>query len=778
MASSSASAEQPGKHLTSTGGPKQIRPAEYITPPGRRASESPKRCGPQPAPSSDSYSQIYRLAFYNIGWNYTSKKHTSEALATEIFDMVHERRLDAVGICEVFDLKVTDEDVQKQRETIMQDILMTLNSSAEQPASYGNSSAEQHAWEGKADGHYIFVWNSQRLKEETYEYASCGIDEQPWRMFQYLRFTNREPYNAPPLHVIHCHSPSSKNSPLGNNIGKRSRIFRTLWKYVMSAQASSGYADFTLPVAVFGGDFNCSKSQWTVCLSNETETETSRKSVQECTSSANPNQEGDRALVFNAWAAQEDSRWGKNYPRADKRYRPFTDNHDVVIVPIMWPHRPQCGTGKRSATPTTSPNTSLEPTQTSPDPEVESQLATHSEAASRAEECVSTSGDPQYIHTLECFSNSASISNTSWTNPHLPDRGLTSISAEQPASTTCADKKDDAEDASLRQTLSTSISLSNAGSDNFASSHTPGMLHPGDAGVNMLNAAPSLALPSLDTPLYSALLRKLCHTEDHNILNVMERLFMFDKVKKIKSHSNAAQLADMEGNCYERGRRIEHLLTLTSHQRRKHLVRLSDRRDRRSRNPEGLVFTDKDMQEIMNRWRNRTDKWSNQYYDPTLTAEERHRRIHANFNAFLFQIFGCKALVEMCIKFPICSADQPALFLKKFTNDWLEWRGSPEREDLKKRCEKKGDNRTRPSQEIWLLTQRYGVAKQAYEKLQRNWNIWWDVGQDQRTLYYEFESGAITKQIQELQIQQQEKFPGAAARITGSWDIVWRTHGA
>ena len=549
----------------------------------------------------------------------------------------------------------------------------------------------------------------------------------------------------------------------------------------MSAQASAGYTPFTLPVAVFGGDFNCSKAQWTMCLSTETHTETSRKKVQQCTSSANPTEEGDRALVFNAFAAQEDSRWGKNYPRADKRYKPFTDTHDVVIVPIRWKHRPQCGTGKRAATPTTSPNTSLEPMQTAPDPEVESQPVPPSEAASRAEECVSTSRDPQYIRNLRSFSNSASISNTSWTNPQLPDRGPTSSSAEQPASTTCADKEDDADDASLRETFTTSISLSNAGSDSPASlagSYTPCMLHPGDADVHMQNEAPSLALPSLDTPLYSDLLRKLCHTEDHNILNVMERLFMFDKVKKINSHSNAAQLADMEGDCYERGRRIEHLLYLTSQQRHKHLVRLSERRDRRSRNPHGLVFTDKDMQEIMNRWRNRPEKWSNKYYDPTLTTEERHRRIHANFNAFLFQIFGCKALVEMCIKFPICSADQPAFLLKKFTNDWLEWRGSPERDVLQKRYEKKGEYHTRPSHEIWLLTQRYAAAKQVYEELQRNWNTWWHVTQDQRTLYYEFESGAITKQIQELQIQQQEKFPGAAARITGSWEFVWRTHGA
>ena len=51
-----------------------------------------------------------RLAFYNIGWDKSSKKahHTKEGLAKEICGMVKTRTLDAVGISEVYNLKVDE----------------------------------------------------------------------------------------------------------------------------------------------------------------------------------------------------------------------------------------------------------------------------------------------------------------------------------------------------------------------------------------------------------------------------------------------------------------------------------------------------------------------------------------------------------------------------------------------------------------------------------------------------------------------------------------------
>ena len=150
-----------------------------------------------------------RLAFYNIGWDYKSKKsiHTQEGLAKEICDMVQELTLDAVGISEVYNLK--DDDKHDERQVILRHLLSSLNSSAARPASSD--------WAGRSDGHYIFVWNSNQLVLKDYEFVSCGINEHSWRRSQYLQFQSAVLLTSLPLHVIHNHSPSSSNSILTDN---------------------------------------------------------------------------------------------------------------------------------------------------------------------------------------------------------------------------------------------------------------------------------------------------------------------------------------------------------------------------------------------------------------------------------------------------------------------------------------------------------------------------------------------------------------------------------
>ena len=148
----------------------------------------------------------YRLAFYNIGWLAASKKarHTKEGLATEICSLVQHKCVDAVGISEVFNLK---EDMRERRRLITDHIVSKLNSSAAQPAS---SIVAPPAWRGLSDGHYIFLWNTKKLRLAKYRYVSCGINEQIWRKAQYLQFQCEESQQQPALHVCHNHSPSRK----------------------------------------------------------------------------------------------------------------------------------------------------------------------------------------------------------------------------------------------------------------------------------------------------------------------------------------------------------------------------------------------------------------------------------------------------------------------------------------------------------------------------------------------------------------------------------------
>ena len=257
-------------------------PAEYIS--GRSAV--------QPA---DGIPLWHRLAFYNIGWGNKSKKpdHTKEGLAKEICDMVQELTLDAVGISEVYNLK--DDDKHDERQIILRHLLSSLNSSAARPAS--------SAWVGRSDGHYIFVWNSNKLVLKDYEFVSCGIKDHPWRRCQYLKFQCADSLDTPPLHVIHNHSPSSRNSVLTDE--RRKHVFSNLWNHVL--QRSS----VAQPAAIFGGDFNCNPLQWVNCLAHAMETQASRRSVQVCVSKANPISSGDRAIALNVFAALEDSGWGK-----------------------------------------------------------------------------------------------------------------------------------------------------------------------------------------------------------------------------------------------------------------------------------------------------------------------------------------------------------------------------------------------------------------------------------------------------------------------------------
>ena len=131
-------------------------PAEYIS--GRSAV--------QPANGIPLW---HRLAFYNIGWDSRSKKphHTADGLAKEICDMVQQLALDALGISEVYNLNEVDK--HGERQMILRHLLSSLNNSAARPAS--------SAWVGRSAGHYIFVWNSNKLEVKDYAFVSCGITE-------------------------------------------------------------------------------------------------------------------------------------------------------------------------------------------------------------------------------------------------------------------------------------------------------------------------------------------------------------------------------------------------------------------------------------------------------------------------------------------------------------------------------------------------------------------------------------------------------------------------
>ena len=131
-------------------------------------------------------------------------KRIIDALTSKICDMVYDKCVDAVGISVLFDPKA---DRWEQLRAIMDQALeklncklnCKLNSSSERRANSADSNAEPPAWKGQSDGHYIVVWNSQRLVLTAYK---ADYEETP-KIVKYLQFQQAEWPSGPSLRVYH-----------------------------------------------------------------------------------------------------------------------------------------------------------------------------------------------------------------------------------------------------------------------------------------------------------------------------------------------------------------------------------------------------------------------------------------------------------------------------------------------------------------------------------------------------------------------------------------------
>ena len=282
----------------------------------------------QPASRTD----YYKIAFYNVGWTFESKRQRKPDLAHEVLDRIHEHQIDALGICEVFNIRNADRPEQIDlRGEVMRYLLEVLNTKTPTGAA---SSAGQPAWEGKADGHYIFLWHSQRLSLEAYEYVSCGVLQQPWRMAQYLRFTIPDHSEARPLHICHCHSPASKVSKL--TAERRRQIFASLWNQVLAGQREAQFHQAVYPVCLFGGGYSTADAHWPQILGATSNLQENVNSAQLCVSTREvQRRHHDIAIAINAYAVHQEAEWGKSFHKPGQP-EPFSDSHDAVVVKLCW----------------------------------------------------------------------------------------------------------------------------------------------------------------------------------------------------------------------------------------------------------------------------------------------------------------------------------------------------------------------------------------------------------------------------------------------------------
>ena len=221
--------------------------------------------------------------------------------------------------------------------------------------------------------------------------------------------------------------------------------------------------------------------------------------------------------------------------------------------------------------------------------------------------------------------------------------------------------------------------------------------------------------------------------------------------------------------------RVECLLEKTKEQRGLHIARLVERNDPRLRQGDCLVFHDADMKVIMNAWRSQPDTWMRNETLQNLqdmTPQARHQKIKSAFSTMLFELFGNKRLTETCIRFPVCSAEQPANILKEFGEAWRAAENSMELQKARQQSERNPNIRL--SRQIHALQQLAGRAASIREWIAQDRNNWYELSLEDQKLWQGHDDEDNRRQISALRAQQQPRYPGAASSIARV--MTTRTH--
>ena len=217
---------------------------------------------------------------------------------------------------------------------------------------------------------------------------------------------------------------------------------------------------------------------------------------------------------------------------------------------------------------------------------------------------------------------------------------------------------------------------------------------------------------------------------------------------------------------YLLGLRIEHLLAVTNTQRSNHIARLAYRNDARAQDAHALIFDKDDMKEIMNEWRHQPQTWMDSKSLAKVNEIENRQAYHQackkRFSTMLFQLFGNKALAEIFVRFPVCSAEQPASIIKNFAKAWHNFRDSEEANRAREHSKKKEEPRDpRLSKQIYALKQRQLRGQWIADWIDEDERNWFQLSHQDQELWHEHQRKDFDRQISELQ-KKQQRFTGAA----------------
>jgi hypothetical protein len=143
------------------------------------------------------------------------------------------------------------------------------------------------------------------------------------------------------------------------------------------------------------------------------------------------------------------------------------------------------------------------------------------------------------------------------------------------------------------------------------------------------------------------------------------------------------------------------------------------------------VFTDDDMKKALKTWENNPEDWMEETTlraldcDPELTSAKRHNKLHSASSTMQFQLLGNKHLIHFLIKYPVCSAEQPAHAIQAFHDKWADY---SRREEYQRavgdstQCEK---DHTRLSNKIWKAKQELERGQRVIRWVEECWNNWY-----------------------------------------------------
>ena len=667
------------------------------------------------------------------------------------------------------------------------------------------------------EGHYLTIAKTSRVKVDRDSLVQGFDDNNTDRSFQHLRvFVAGDDV---PISIINCHAPSSKKRPLTASCRKR---------YLLAAHNVCAGDRF-----VWGGDFNTGCIQFTAIMKGidsrySGEEGDISSALQVCYSHPMKSRDGDLAVSYGLAAIQTDSAVGKSHDGV-------SDAHDLVIANVFathgslrssadrsssvaslaqppWPKSTSSAPLRNSNATTLSSLSSckatpwntgiiiqpaLPPSSSAPTKNVMCEMPTRQPPRFASPEEATASGSvPQLVLPSLQVKRSSPESSCQDSTPvtrilqprHaaaiiLDPEDDSSSSAAQPVRMLCLTSKAAPATPSFQLFVPldespSSVSLPSAPPTEARSEHETGA-----AAATVAQFTPVKSL-TVRAPIPRVLEIFGDDAEDsaplQDLLEKIAKEFLYDKVSRMIVTPDGCDEAAASVNNLDK---LEVYLQVIQDQRAKHLVRRPDL-------PPDAVFDSWDMEEIYKTWMDDYTSWMNpkniEEYEVLLRsnskgkgkgkgigdAQQAHQKRRRSFGAYLFQILGNKHVLLASIKYPLCSAAQPAKIIEEFMTAWEKEKAT---DDYKKRVrmsEKATEERKQLKNQAHAARRNLVRGIKIHHDIRLGLRLWDSLSADEETLLDEFKSGQLIRCRNDCDAafgwdkQQRDAAGSAAARLT------------